>query len=67
MIPMRRKLAQIRSAGGLSSEMIDKIRGEVDCPLTMDDLKEALKNVSRSVSNDDLSNYQQWMKEFGST
>ena len=66
MLPMRKKLMQIRSQG-LNAQNIMKIKSEVEVPVTMDDLKEALCNVSKSVSGDDMAKYEQWMKEFGST
>ena len=35
-------------------------------PTTMDDLLLAIKKVSKSVSQDDLKKYEEWMAEFGS-
>ena len=66
MLPMRKKLLQIRSQG-LNPESILKIKSEVEVPVTMNDLKDALCNVSKSVSSDDMERYETWMKEFGST
>lgn len=66
MMPMRKKLAEIRSKG-INADVIAKIKGEINIPVTMDDLKDALNNVSKSVSNDDLGRYDEWMREFGST
>ena len=66
MLPMRKKLMQIRSQG-FNAESILKIKSEVEVPVTMDDLKDALCNVSKSVSSDDMERYETWMKEFGST
>jgi len=66
MMPMRKKLAEIRSKG-INAKIIEQIKDKVNVPLCMDDMKEALNNVSRSVSNDDLGRYEEWMKEFGST
>lgn len=37
----------------------------MNIPLTMDDFKEALKNVKPSVGKGDLKNYEEWMKEYG--
>ena len=34
--------------------------------LTVDDFLEAIRNVSKSVSQAQLDEYQQWMAEFGS-
>jgi katanin p60 ATPase-containing subunit A1 len=66
MLPMRKKLLQLRSQG-FNPQNIAKIKSEVEVPVTMEDMKEALNNVSKSVSNDDLEKYENWMKEFGST
>lgn len=66
MLPMRKKLLQIRSQG-FNPENIQKIKSEVEVPVTMNDLKDALCNVSKSVSSDDMGRYESWMKEFGST
>ncbi|OMJ72884.1 hypothetical protein SteCoe_28576 [Stentor coeruleus] len=66
MLPMRKKLLQLRSQG-FNPQNIAKIKSEVEVPVTMEDMREALSNVSKSVSNDDLEKYEFWMKEFGST
>ena len=66
MMPIRRKLVQVRSQG-MNPEVLQKLKTEVDVPITMNDLKEALQNVCRSVSNEDLERYDTWMGEFGST
>jgi katanin p60 ATPase-containing subunit A1 len=66
MLPMRRKIMVLR-AQGFNPQAIAKVKSEVEVPLTMNDLKEALQNCSKSVSNDDLEKYESWMKEFGST
>lgn len=39
---------------------------EIDVPLTMEDFNEALKNISKSVSQEQLSSFAEWMKQFGS-
>ena len=39
---------------------------EIDVPLVQKYFEEALKNISKSVSNVDLSHYEKWMAEFGS-
>ena len=66
MLPMRRKIMTLR-AQGFNPQIIAKVKSEVEVPLTFNDLKEALGNCSKSVSNDDLEKYETWMKEFGST
>jgi SpoVK/Ycf46/Vps4 family AAA+-type ATPase len=42
------------------------MQNEVDTPLTMVDFKDAIKNVSRSVCQEQLNEYAEWMKQFGS-
>ena len=41
---------------------MDNFEQEVNIPLTMDDFKEALKNVNKSVGDQDLDNYDKWKK-----
>ena len=65
MLPMRKKLMQLR-VQGFNPQAIAKIKSEAEVPVSMEDFKEALSNVSKSVSNDDLDKYDTWMKEFGS-
>lgn len=62
MMPMRRKIAE----GGLSILEIAKVdQKEIDIPISMKDFEEAIKNISRSVSQANLDEYAKWMKEFG--
>lgn len=62
MMPMRKKL--------LSSQFdimnIHAMQQEIDVPLTMQDFLDAIKNVSKSVSQEQLLQYSEWMKMFGS-
>lgn len=39
---------------------------DLDAPITMNDFKQALKNISKSVSNLDLEAYVKWTNEFKS-
>lgn len=56
-----------RRIQGLSPEEIRNIpKDELDLPTSMEDFVEAAKKVNKSVSNDDLKKYQEWMNEFGS-
>lgn len=66
MFPMRRKMLEIQKKGGLNTEAIQKLKQEINIPITMQDLEEALKNVGRSVSNDDMEAFDKWKAEFGS-
>lgn len=67
MMPMRRKLLSVRAKGGLNAENVNKIKEDVDVPISFKDFKEALANTSKSVSNVDLEQYKKWMDQFGST
>ena len=66
-MPMRRKLLSVRAKGGLNAENVNKIKEDVDVPISFKDFKEALANTSKSVSNVDLEQYKKWMDQFGST
>jgi katanin p60 ATPase-containing subunit A1 len=58
---MRRKIL------GKSPAEIKMIkREEVDLPVTADDFKEALEKTRKSVSELDVKNFENWMKEYGS-
>ncbi|KAF6017790.1 KATNAL1 [Bugula neritina] len=61
MMSMRRKIE------GLRPDQIKNMRKEeLNLPTTMEDFRLAIKKVSKSVSNDDLKKYEEWMAEFGS-
>ena len=61
MMVMRRRIQ------GLSAEEIKNLpKEEIDLPVTMPDFVEALKKVSKSVSEADIKKYTDWMEEFGS-
>ena len=61
MMSMRRRIQ------GLTPEQIRNLpKEELDLPVNMDDFKEALKKVSKSVSEADIKKYTDWMNEFGS-
>ena len=61
MMPLRRKIAQ-----GIDIMQIQAMQKDFETPLTMLDFQEAIKNVSKSVSKDQLDEYSNWMKMFGS-
>jgi len=60
-MPLRRKMSQ-----GIDILKIKEFQDEVETPLMMEDFLEAIKNVSKSVSQDQLNDYAEWMKQFGS-
>lgn len=62
MMPMRRKLA----SGSFDIMNIQNMQNEIDVPLTMQDFLDAIKNIQKSVSKDQLKDYAEWMKMFGS-
>ena len=62
MMPMRRKLA----SGSFNLNDIQNMQSEIDVPLTMQDFLDAIKNIQKSVSKDQLKDFAEWMKEFGS-
>jgi len=56
-----------RCIQGLSAEEIKNLPKEkLELPVNQSDFKHALKKVSKSVSEDDIKKYEEWMKEFGS-
>lgn len=64
MMPLRKQLAE----GKLSITEIANIKPEeIEAPISMDDLVQSMKNIQKSVSNDLLKQYADWMAEFGST
>jgi len=65
MMGLRKRMAAARKEG-ISLAKMQSLKDEVDVPVTHADCVEALKNVNRSVGNDDLQHFADWMKEFGS-
>ena len=60
-MPMRRKILEAK----VNILELPNMAAELDVPLKMKDFKEALKNISKSVSKENLEEYDKWMKEFG--
>ncbi|XP_021366779.1 katanin p60 ATPase-containing subunit A1-like [Mizuhopecten yessoensis] len=61
MMSFRRRIT------GLTPEQVRQIpKEELQLPPTMEDFKEAIKKVNKSVSQADLEKYENWMNEFGS-
>lgn len=40
---------------------------EMDCPLAKSDFEETLSRIQPSVGKEEISKYENWMKEFGSS
>lgn len=62
MMPLRKKIA----SGQIDILKIREVQNEINVALTMQDFLEAMKNVSKSVSQAQLTEYSDWMAEFGS-
>ena len=62
MMPLRKKIA----SGSVDILKIREVQNEINVALTMEDFVEAIKNVSKSVSQGQLDEYSAWMAEFGS-
>jgi katanin p60 ATPase-containing subunit A1 len=62
MMPMRKKLLTTK----FDIMNIQNMQDEIDVPLTMQDFIDAIKNIQKSVSQDQLQSYAEWMKMFGS-
>ena len=64
MMPMRKKLLE----GKINLNDIANIKQEeFDVPINHTDFIEALKNIQKSVSKENLDDYAKWMAEFGCT
>lgn len=66
MMGLRVAMRQARAEGKSIAQM-QNLKDEVDVPVGQDDFVQALKNVQKSVGTEDLQNFADWMKEFGST
>jgi len=66
LMPMRKKLL-----GGEGDLMLlinnPEFRQQIETPITNEELTEAIKNISKSVSNLDLVAYEKWTNEFKSS
>lgn len=62
MMSMRKKIS-----GRSPAEIKHIKREDVDLPVTLKDFEEALSRCRKSVSASDISRYQAWMEQFGST
>lgn len=65
MMGLRRRMQKAR-AEGIPIAKLQQLKDEVDVPVTNEDFLQAAINISRSVGTDDLQNFADWMKEFGS-
>lgn len=66
MMGLRKRMAKARAEGMKVSEM-QKLKDEVDTPISQAEFLESLRNVSKSVGTEDLQRFTDWMGEFGST
>lgn len=63
MMPLRERIAR----GNVDMDRLHEVQSEVlNVAVTMQDILKALGNVSRSVSQSQLTEYAEWMAEFGS-
>jgi len=65
MMGLRRRMQKARQEKMPLAQM-QNLKNELDVPVTQTDFDEAVSNVSRSVGNEDLQRFSDWMKEFGS-
>ena len=63
-MPLRKKLLQ---SGGFKMGALEEMKDDINVPLSMQDLLEACKNIQKSVGQESLNEYAEWMKEFGAT
>ncbi|CAD7937144.1 unnamed protein product [Amoebophrya sp. A25] len=67
MMQMRIHREALRKARKEKANIAEMAKEFEEVPVTMDDFLNSLKNVNRSVGNDDLQRFQDWMSEFGAT
>ena len=60
MMPLRKLISQ----GKVITEIANN-QDKIDVPITMEDFLAAIRNISKSVSKENLKEYEDWMKEFG--
>lgn len=59
-------LRRLRMRGLTPEQLRHMNMSEIDAPVTMEDLKEALAKINSSVGKNDLGRYENWRDEFGS-
>lgn len=66
LMNMRRRLFNLQED---IMELIGKtgFRNDIEAPISENDLLDAIKNISKSVSNEDLKRFEEWTNEFKST
>ena len=75
MMGLRARIRAVRQAAGGGVGGVGALGGGLDglkaevgaVPVSGQDFREALSNVQKSVSGDDLAKFAAWMREFGST
>ena len=66
LMPLRRELLANKGKNLEDLVKSQDFRTKIRAPITMDDFKNAIKNISKSVSEIDLQEYDRWTKEFSS-
>ena len=66
LMNMRRRLFNVQED---IMELVGKtgFRNDIEAPISEKDLLDAIKNISKSVSNEDLKRFEEWTNEFKST
>jgi katanin p60 ATPase-containing subunit A1 len=65
-MPMRKKLLNAGVDDILSLINKPELKNELEIPLCQDDFDQALNNISKSVSENDLKDFETWAKDFKS-
>jgi katanin p60 ATPase-containing subunit A1 len=67
LMQMRRRLLKNNGGDILSLINDPNFKEELEAPISQEDLMSAIKNISKSVSPNDLEKYETWTKEFKSS
>ena len=66
LMPLRRELLANKGANLENLVKSQDFRAKIRAPITMADFEKAISNISKSVSQKDLEEYDRWTKEFSS-
>ncbi len=71
LMPLRRKLKEkidLQELAKMQSTVVSQYCvGELEKPISMEDLNAATKSITRTVVSQYLGKYEEWMKQFGAT